>query len=132
MKAGLDECAANEVTNVCRATIEERDMRGRTAGDFTLDDAAAVCLYTLEVHKNKYEMNPYVLLNRALRAEKNVVKEIVKALDVLFLVMTALRKLPVERGMTLYRGIRSKVDVRQYKVGSTGDSTPDSHPHRLT
>ena len=86
----------------------------------------------MELDKNKYEMNPYDLLNRALRAEKNVVKDIVKVRDVMYLVMTALRKLPVERGMTLYRGIRSKVDVRQYKVGSTGDSTPDSHPHRLT
>ena len=32
-------------------------------------------------------MNTYDLLNRALRAEKNVVKEIMKARDVLFLVM---------------------------------------------
>ena len=32
-------------------------------------------------------MSPYNLLNRALRAEKNVVKEIVKVRDVLYLVM---------------------------------------------
>ena len=107
-------------------------MRERIAGDFTLDDAAAVCLYTLELDKEKYEMSPYDLLNRALRAEKNVVEEIVKVRDVLYLVMTALRKLPVERGERLYRGIRSKVDVRQYKEGSTGDFIHGSHPHRLT
>ena len=77
-------------------------------------------------------MNPYNLLNRALRAEKNVVKEIVKVRDVLYLVMAALRKLPVVRGVTLYRGIRSKVDVRQYKEGSTGDSIHGSRLHRLT
>ena len=51
-------------------------MRGRIAGDFTLNDAAAVCLYTLELDKKKYEMSPYNLLNRALRAEKNVVKRL--------------------------------------------------------
>ena len=66
-------------------------MGERIAGDFTLEDAAAVCLYTLELDKNKYEMNPYNLLNRALRAEKNMVKEIVKVRDVLYLVMTALK-----------------------------------------
>ena len=46
VKAGLDEGTANDVTNVCKEVIEGRDMRGRIAGDFTLDDAAAVCLYT--------------------------------------------------------------------------------------
>ena len=109
VKAGLEEGTANEIANMCTTTIEERDMRGCISGDFTLDDAAAVCLYTLELDKKKYEMSPYDLLNRALRTEKNVVKEIVKVRDVLYLVMTALRKLPVERGVTLYRGIRSKV-----------------------
>ena len=48
VKAGLDEGAANEIATVCRATIEERDMGERIAGDFTLDDAAAVCLYTFD------------------------------------------------------------------------------------
>ena len=66
-------------------------MRGRIAGDFTLDDAAAVCLYTFDFGDYRYEMNPYDLLNRALRAEKNMVKEIVKMRDVLYLVMTALK-----------------------------------------
>ena len=87
MKAGLDEGAANEIANVYRTTIEERDMRERIAGDFTLDDAAAVCLYTFDFGDDRYEMSPYDLLNRALRAEKNVVKEIVKVRDVLYLVM---------------------------------------------
>ena len=94
-------------------------MRERIAGDFTLDDAA-VCLYTFDFRDYRYEMSPYNLLNRALRGEKNVTKEIVKVRDVLYLVMTALRKLPVERGKTLYRGIRSKVDKKQYKEGAQG------------
>ena len=76
-------------------------------------------------------MSPYTLLNRALRAEKNVTEEIVKVRDVLYLVMAALRKLPVVRGKTLYRGIRSKVDEKQYKEGRTvvwpgfSSTTPD-------
>ena len=65
-------------------------MRERIAGDFTLDDAA-VCLYTFDFRDYRYEMSPYNLLNRALHAEKNVVKEIVKVRDVLYLVMTALK-----------------------------------------
>ena len=94
VKAGLEEGAANEIANMCRTTIEVRDMGERIAGDFTLDDAAAVCLYTLDFGDYRYEMSPYNLLNRELRAEKNVVKEIVKVRDVLYLVMTALWKLP--------------------------------------
>ena len=76
---------------MCRTTIEKRDMGEPIAGDFTLDDAAAVCLYTLELDKKKYEMSPYDLLNRALRAKKDMTKEIVKVRDVLYLVMTALK-----------------------------------------
>ena len=38
--------------------------------------------------------------------------------DALGLVMTALRKHPVVEGcVTLYRGIRREVDLRQYKEG---------------
>ena len=42
-----------------------------------------------------------------------------KVRDVLYLVMSALRKLPTVKGVTLYRGIRGKVDVSQYKEGRT-------------
>ena len=51
VKTGLGEGTANEIANVCRATIGGRDMRERIGGDFTLEDAAAVCLYTLELDK---------------------------------------------------------------------------------
>ena len=38
--------------------------------------------------------------------------------DALCLVMTALPKLPVVEGcVTLYRGVRREVDLRQYKEG---------------
>ena len=62
-------------------------MKERIGGDFTLDDAAAVCLYTFDFGDDGYEMNPYNLLNRVLRAEKNVTKEIVKVRDCCILVM---------------------------------------------
>ena len=62
-------------------------MRGFIGKRFTLEDAAAVCLYTFDFGNDRYEMSPYDLLNRARRAEKNVVKENVKVWDVLFLVM---------------------------------------------
>ena len=64
MKAGLNGGTANEIDNVCRTTIEESDMKRFIGKRFTLDDAAAVCLYTLELDKKKYEMSPYDLLNR--------------------------------------------------------------------
>ena len=42
-----------------------------------------------------------------------------KVRDVLYLVMSALRKLPATKGMMLYRGIHGKVELSQYKEGST-------------
>ena len=69
-----------------------------------------------------YDKNPYRLLNSALDSKgkkANKIEEIKGVRDVLYLVMTALRKLPVVEGMTLYRGIRREVDLRQYKEGRT-------------
>ena len=42
-----------------------------------------------------------------------------KVRDVLYLVMSALRKLQAVEGVTLYRGIHEKADMSQYKDGST-------------
>ena len=45
--------------------------------------------------------------------------------------MSALHKLPAVKGVTLYRGIRNKVDMNQYKEGNTvtwpgfSSTTPD-------
>ena len=118
VKAGLDEGPAKEAAEICSYNAELSKEKGYVAGHFTLEDAAAVSLYTFDFGGDRYEMNPYRMLNKALRAEENITEEIVKVRDVLYLIMSALRKLPVVSGVTLYRGIRSKVDSKQYKEGS--------------
>ena len=42
-----------------------------------------------------------------------------KVRDVLYLVMSALRKLQAVESVMLYRGIHEKADMSQYKEGST-------------
>ena len=58
-----------QLTSAMRS-LKERDMKEHIAGDYTLDFG-----------DGRYEMNLYDLLNRALRAEKKVVKDIVKVRD---------------------------------------------------
>ena len=53
------------------------------------------------------------------KAEKNTAEEIARVRDVLYLVVAALRKLPVVSGITLYRGIRCTVSRKLYKEGNT-------------
>ena len=128
VKAGVDEGSAAEAAEEYRTAIEGRG--GYIAGDFTLDDDAAVCLYTFDFGDDRYDINPYRLLNRALRADKHKIEEIVKVRDVLCLIMASLRKLPVVEGVTLCRGVRREVDLRQYKEGRVLLCGLRSRPHR--
>ena len=134
MNAGMNEEDAEEVDIECIGNAELLKDKGLVTEEFNVEDAAAVALYTFDFGKDgMYEMNPYRLLNKALSTKKKEekAKQLVKVRDVLYLVMCALRKLPAVKGVTLYRGIRDKVDMNQYKEGSTvtwpgfSSTTPD-------
>ena len=118
LRAGLDKEAASEVNELCKYTAEQCRKDGKLFGNFTIEDAATVSMYTFDFGGDRYEMNPYWLLNNALRTDKNKVQEIVRVRDIVYLVVSSLRKLPVVKGVTLYRGIRNKVSTSQYKEGS--------------
>ena len=62
-------------------------------------------MYTYDFGAKDFENNPYRIINR-----KNFA-EIQKASGLLYLVMSALRKLPRVTGRTLYRGVRGEVSL---------------------
>ena len=120
-------------------------LRGKefTTEEFTAKDtAAAVAMYTFDFGEGggrdaRQEPVQAAELCAGLEGEEEgeskKTERIKGVRDALCLVMTALRKLPVvEGGVTLYRGIRREVDLRQYKEGRGLLCGLRSRPHRLT
>ena len=62
-------------------------------------------MYTYDFGSKDFESNPYRIINRRNFAEMP------KASGLLYLVMSALRKLPRVTGRTLYRGVRGEVNL---------------------
>lgn len=102
---GVDPAVAQDVVAQCYRGVNLMKSKSRLPRRVTVDDAAAICLYTLET--NKMEVNPYELINSALMV--GTVDAIRPVKDFLYLVMSALRKLPIYYGKPLYRGIRMNV-----------------------
>lgn len=118
MKAGLGDDPANEAAYECKCSAEMNGGSKSSVNEFSVEDAAAVCLYTYDFGGDKNEMNPHNMLNNALRVDKNAAKNVADVRDILYLVMTALRKLPIKCGAVLYKGTREKVDENLYKEGN--------------
>ena len=119
--AGLDEKQTSKVMVQCYDNARRLGEEDKLPKNLTVDDAAALAMYTFDFGMNElYHLNPYRIINSALnkRTEKNMEK----AKDLIYLVMKALRKLPVEHGMELHRGIR--VDVSENTNQSGGNSFP--------
>ena len=64
-----------------------------------------MAMYTYDFGSKDFESNPYRIINRRNFAEMKRVSEL------LYLVMSALRKLPRVTGRTLYRGVRGEVSL---------------------
>ena len=62
-----------------------------------IEDAAAVAMYTYDFGSKDFENNPYRIINRNFA-------EMQRVSGLLYLVISALRKLPRVTGGTLYRG----------------------------
>ena len=105
MHAGINIDVAGERAAKCYGYAESSQELGRLPKDVTVDDAAAIALYTMETKALK--KNPYSMINEALMNGDMESLEPVK--DLLYAMMSALRKLPIVYGKPLYRGIRSRV-----------------------
>ena len=116
--AGLEKKYAEMITTACTLKAEHLRDAGRLTDGFTFEDAKAIAMYTYDFGPKNFEMNPYRIINRVLVTRSTMDMQRIK--DILFLVMTALRKLHPVRNRILYRGVRSAVNLSKghYSVGS--------------
>ena len=105
VRVGTDPEKADVISTSCHKRAENLDELGKLPKGVTLEDAAAIALYTMET--KALEKNPYRIINEALMDGSLEALEPVK--DLMYLIMTALRKMPIVYGKPLYRGIRSDV-----------------------
>ena len=109
LEADLTEKKAEMVCSACENAASIKADEGELFEDFTEEDAAAIAMYTYDFGLKDYESNPYRITNKSL-AGRNYA-DLQKARGLLYLIMTALRKLPRVTGKTLYRGVRGKVKL---------------------
>ena len=119
LKACLTEKQADEVIEACRNSAEFVKADGKLFEGFTEEDAAAIAMYTYDFGPGEFESNPYRIINTSLVGRNYAGLQ--RASGILYLVMTAMRKLPRVTGKSLYRGVRSevKMDEDHYHEGNT-------------
>ena len=118
LQVDLTDRLADLIYSACENAARVVKDEGRLFDGFTEEDAAAVAMYTYDFGFRDFENNPYRIVNRSL-AGRNYAN-LQKASGLLYLVMTALRKLPRYTGCTLYRGVRGEVslDEEHYHEGN--------------
>ena len=115
-QTGLDKGRAEKIMNECKAASRRAELEGKAPSRLTKKDMESIAFYTLYLESRDFEYSPYRLLNKALASDN--AEDLQEARDLLFNVMTALRKLPRHEGDLLYRGIRGSVDKSVYKPGA--------------
>ena len=105
--AGLNNAEVEGIVKECYEKASKLYENGSIPNRVTIDDVAAIAMYTFDFGVNKSDRSPYHLVNAALAL--NDPDEVKNVKGILYLVMTALRKLPVVHGKVLHRGIRSEV-----------------------
>ena len=116
VQMGMDKDDAKVFALECKAAGKRAEMEGKTTDRFTKDNAAAIALYTSCSEVSNFEYSPYRIINKAIAG--NDIEDLQNAKDLLFIVMTALRRLPRCEGKMLYRGTKSDIDKESYKPGS--------------
>ena len=107
--AGIPEEKVGLVCSACEKAAHRAAEGGRLVEGLTEEDAAAVAMYTYDFGSDDFEINPYRIINRSLVGRNYAGLQ--KAGGLLYLVMTALRKLPRTSGRVLYRGVRGEVNL---------------------
>ena len=113
-EAGIGENGAKLIVEFCE-DVGRGAVKGENVPEgFTEADAAAVAMYTFDFDPEENEASPYELINDSLMYDDS--PESVRG--VLYLVMSALRKLPRYKDRLLYRSVRGPIDANTYKKGS--------------
>merc|ERR1740121_716667 len=97
----MDQLAPRFDRSIAAARRKARQVRDLYP-DLTDDDRAILTLYTMELHPR--EGSFYYKLNEALREVKRA--SILKWKNALWLLLTAMKKLPQPEEITLYRGAK--------------------------
>lgn len=116
LKADLTTKQTKLICSACENAARLAADDGRLFENFTADDAAAIAMYTYDFGSKEFESNPYRIINKSL-ADRNYAA-LQRASGLLYLVLTALRKLSRVTGITLYRGVRGRVNKDNYKKGN--------------
>ena len=120
--AGLGSKEIEDIADVCYKKARSLEETGALPEGLTVDDAAAIVMYTYRFGSYTNSSNPYCLLYAALVSKSEANLQKIKG--IMYLVMSALRKIPVIHGKTLHRGIRAEVDVKT-RSGTCDDDDDD-------
>ena len=105
IRAGVEVSRAEMISSMCYRHAEKLYQEKKLPKGVSMDDAAAIAMYTME--DESLDKKPYRMINDALM--KGEFEELIHVRDLLYLVMRALRKMPIVYNKPLYRGIRSDV-----------------------
>ena len=131
LQAGFKKDKVNAVCETCERNANFIANEFMVSDELTEDDVASIAMYTFDFGVGDFELNPYRVINRTLAEGKLDALE--KVSGMLYLLMTALRKLPRVTGRTLYRGLRCNVNLSEnyYRKenivmwGSLSSTSPD-------
>ena len=112
LQAGLTEEQAEAVCTACYKKADEMCEGWELPENFTVDDAAAVAMYTFDFGTGNFDHNPCTIINNAIRK-----RNADKVAGLVYLFMSALRRLPKHKSKRLYRGIKHNVEKSNYVEG---------------
>ena len=115
--AGLKE----ENVDKCIKHAEDLEKDKKLPKELTVNDAAAIAMFIFEFED---ENSPFKIINHAL--ENKIKEEMDKIRDLLYFVMTALRKLPVVTGKDLYMGTPKDDSEDGFQSAKSSSSSKDS------
>lgn len=115
IEAGIRREDANMAVKQCEKGILVNNRAGPMIAELEKEDAIAVALYTFDFGPGMFESNPYRIVNRALMNGGR--EELLNARGLLYVIMSAVRKLPRSEGRTLYRGMRDAIEIDKYTEG---------------
>ena len=115
-RTGLDRGRAEKIMTECKAVTKRAGLDGKAPAKLTKNDVESIAFYTLYFGSSDFEYAPYRMLNNALASDN--AEDLREARDLLFDVLSALRKLPRCKREVLYRGMKGSVDRSVYSVGA--------------
>lgn len=117
-KTGLADELVELIFSACENSARHVMEEYTVPDGFTETDAIAIAMYTYDFGRRCFENNPYRIINSSI--VNRDFAGLQRASGILYLVMKALRKLPRVTGRTLYRGVKSGVNLDEdyYREGN--------------